>query len=209
MIFKLCAYLALLCNIAAGVIVLTDKTFEHQTQAATGQTTGKWFVMFSAPWCGRTCAEVIPTLEELEKSIGDGSVLVATVNTLENLELADRFGILSQPTLIFFADRQMYKYRGLKTLEAMKQFVEGGYKESVALPVPVPPSFFDIAHRKLERFIDEHKELRFIREDFQHIMALRKNAAVVLMVIGAILGMFMTCTLTCLFSSKKVKQKHS
>lgn len=199
----------LLCNIAAEIIVLTDKTFEHQTQASTGQTTGKWLVMFSAPWCGRSCAEVIPTLEELEKSVGDGSVLVATVNTVENLELSNRFGILSQPTLVFFADRQMYKYRGLKTVEAMKTFVEGGYKESVALPVPAPPSFFDIAQRKIERLFDDHKELRFIREDFQHIMEVRKNAAVVLMVIGAIFGMFMTCTLTCLFSSKKGKEKRS
>lgn len=209
MISKLCVFFLLLCSIAAEVIVLNDKNFEHQTQASTGQTTGKWFVMFSAPWCGRTCTEIIPTLEELEKSVGDGSVLVATVNTLENLDLADRFGILSQPTLVFFADRKMYKYRGLKTLEAMKQFVEGGYKESVALPVPVPPSFLDLAQKRIERFIDDNKELRFIREDFQHILEVRKNAAVVLIVMGAILGMLVSCIFSCLFSSKKVKEKQS
>jgi thiol-disulfide isomerase/thioredoxin len=209
MMFKLVTCFMLFCNIAAEVIVLTDKTFEHQTQASTGQTTGKWLIMFSAPWCGRTCAEMIPTLELLEKSVGDGSVLVATVNTLENLELADRFGILSQPTLVFFADRKMYKYRGLKTLEAIQQFVEGGYKDAVALPVPAPPSFFDLTKRKIERLFDENKELRFLREDFQHIVAVRKNAAVILMILGAILGMFMTCTLSCLFSSKKGKVKQS
>lgn len=191
------------------MIVLNDKTFEHQTQASTGQTTGKWFVMFSAPWCGRTCSEVIPTLEELQKSIDDGTVLVATVNTIENLELADRFGTLSQPTMIFFADRMMYKYRGLKTLEAMKAFVEGGYKESIALPVPPPPSFFDVTKKKIERFIDDNKELRFLREDFYHILEVRKNAAVVLMVIGGVVGMLLTCTLSCLFSSKRVKVKQS
>ena len=36
---------------AAEVHVLTDSTFEHQTQASTGQTTGKWLVKFYAPWC--------------------------------------------------------------------------------------------------------------------------------------------------------------
>ena len=34
---------------AAEVTVLTDATFEHQTQSSTGQTTGKWFVKFYAP----------------------------------------------------------------------------------------------------------------------------------------------------------------
>lgn len=210
MIVNVCVFLSLLCShiAAAEVIVLNDKTFEHQTQASTGQTTGKWFVMFSAPWCGRTCTEIIPTLQELESSGGD-DVLVATVNTLENLELADRFSILSQPTMIYFADRKMYKYRGLKTLEAMQQFVNGGYKESMALPVPAPISFLDVVQKKMERLIDENKELRFIREDFQHILEVRKNAAVVLMVIGAVLGMLLTCTLSCLVSSKKGKKKQS
>jgi len=32
------------------VVELTDDNFEHQTQASTGQTTGKWFVKFYAPW---------------------------------------------------------------------------------------------------------------------------------------------------------------
>ena len=34
------------------VTVLDDSNFESTTQASTGQTTGKWFVEFYAPWCG-------------------------------------------------------------------------------------------------------------------------------------------------------------
>ena len=34
------------------VTELDDENFESTTQAATGQTTGKWFVEFYAPWCG-------------------------------------------------------------------------------------------------------------------------------------------------------------
>ena len=30
------------------IVELTTATFEHQTQASTGQTTGKWFVKFVA-----------------------------------------------------------------------------------------------------------------------------------------------------------------
>lgn len=36
---------------ASQVVVLDDQNFEHLTQAATGATTGDWFVAFKAPWC--------------------------------------------------------------------------------------------------------------------------------------------------------------
>jgi len=48
--FTLIASLALAALAAAalasgpGVVTLTDSTFEHTTQAATGQTTGRWCV---------------------------------------------------------------------------------------------------------------------------------------------------------------------
>jgi hypothetical protein len=35
---------------ASEVVTLTDESFEHLTQAATGATTGDWFVKFYAPW---------------------------------------------------------------------------------------------------------------------------------------------------------------
>jgi hypothetical protein len=47
--------------------VLKDSTFEHDTQAVTGATTGDWFVEFYAPWvraaaaacaCGRSSLTV-------------------------------------------------------------------------------------------------------------------------------------------------------
>jgi len=42
---------ALLSSVALGEVVeLTTANFEHLTQASTGQTTGKWFVKFYAPW---------------------------------------------------------------------------------------------------------------------------------------------------------------
>lgn len=43
---------------------LTDQNFEHDTQAATGQTTGHWFALFSSPaaasWLKAACAPRSP-----------------------------------------------------------------------------------------------------------------------------------------------------
>lgn len=54
------------------VVVLDTSNFEHLTQASTGQTTGKWFVKFYAPWCGEFAYIFLPFyLSELIVSLYD------------------------------------------------------------------------------------------------------------------------------------------
>jgi len=43
------ALAASVCS-ASEVVTLDDTNFEHLTQAASGATTGDWFVKFYAPW---------------------------------------------------------------------------------------------------------------------------------------------------------------
>merc|ERR1719295_1029955 len=45
-----------------GIQELTDSSFEHLTQAATGATTGDWFVLFSSSKC-RLCKRMTAALE--------------------------------------------------------------------------------------------------------------------------------------------------
>jgi len=59
-------------------------------------------VDFYADWC-MPCKMVAPVIEELAKEYA-GKVVFAKLNTDENIDIAQRFGISSIPTIIFFKD---------------------------------------------------------------------------------------------------------
>lgn len=58
-------------------------------------------VDFWAAWCG-PCRMVLPIVEEIANERDD--ILVCKVNVDEEGDLAQRFGIMSIPTVIFFKD---------------------------------------------------------------------------------------------------------
>ena len=77
------------------VIHVTNETFEAQVL----QNPGKVLLDFWAPWCG-PCRMVAPVLDEIAQE--DESITIAKVNVDEEVALANRFGIMSIPTLIAF-----------------------------------------------------------------------------------------------------------
>ena len=84
-----------------GTKELTDSTFEHLTQAASGATTGDWLVMFFTPR-GELCTRLTGALE----TVGcqqRGRASVATVNKETYGEKTGRrfeLGLGDQPDII-------------------------------------------------------------------------------------------------------------
>lgn len=57
-------------------------------------------VDFWAAWCG-PCRAIAPIVEQLSAEY-DGKVKIGKVNVDENRDLAQQYGVMSIPTLIFF-----------------------------------------------------------------------------------------------------------
>lgn len=81
---------------AEGIIELNEDNFETEVSKSDVPV----LVDFWAPWCG-PCLMITPILVELAKEYA-GKAKVGKVNVDDNLTLAQKFGIHSIPTLIFF-----------------------------------------------------------------------------------------------------------
>ena len=76
---------------------VTDETFEAEV-LAPGTTV---VVDFWAPWCG-PCKAIEPALEELAETAT--GVAFVKIDIDENPRTADRYGVLSLPTVMLFSD---------------------------------------------------------------------------------------------------------
>jgi thioredoxin 1 len=104
-------------------IHVTDSAFEKMVL----QSTLPVVVDFWAPWCG-PCKMVAPILDKLAAEFA-GKVVIAKVNTDENPQWAQQFGVQGIPTMLFVAGgkvvhRQVGALPERMLREAVGQFLE-------------------------------------------------------------------------------------
>ena len=85
------------------VLKLTSENFENEVKKSEKTV----IVDFYADWCG-PCKMMAPIIDKVAEELGD-SVKVGKVNTDENMDLAEEYGIMSIPTIMIFKNGQVDK----------------------------------------------------------------------------------------------------
>jgi thioredoxin 1 len=98
---------------------VTDEAFEKTVLKSPIPV----IVDFWAPWCG-PCKMVAPALDKLAKEYA-GKLIVAKVNTDEQIEWAQKFGVQGIPTMLFVANGKIVHTQ-------VGALMEGPLRETVA-----------------------------------------------------------------------------
>lgn len=104
-------------------IHVTDAAFEKTVLNSTTPVV----VDFWAPWCG-PCKAVAPILDKLANEYGE-KLVIAKVNTDDNPEWAQKYGVQGIPTMLFIANgkvihRQVGALPERMLRDAVNQFLE-------------------------------------------------------------------------------------
>jgi len=99
--------------------IFTDTNFEAEVFKSDLPV----LVDFYADWCG-PCKMQGPIVEELAKDMA-GKAKVGKLNVDQNPQMANKYGVMSIPTLIIFEGGEIKKtLSGLQTKEALKAELE-------------------------------------------------------------------------------------
>ena len=85
------------------VLTINEENFEEEVVKSEKSV----LVDFYADWCG-PCKMMSPIVDQIAEELGD-KVKVGKVNSDENMNLAEKFNIMSIPTIMVFKGGQVAK----------------------------------------------------------------------------------------------------
>lgn len=151
----------LLANSSSNVAKLTDASFEHDTQATTGSTTGHWLVVFhdNTRTKVQEAMDLLTTPREnedgMEVSLADelleAGVVVGTMNYHTNPKTVQRLEIPGPPHAVLLAKGKLYHYSPQDEAEhqqpwdaaSLKEFSISGYTRQTPSTIPPLPSWWE------------------------------------------------------------------
>lgn len=110
-------------------IHITDAEFEEKVLKSKIPV----IVDFWAPWCG-PCRMVAPMLDKIASEMA-GKVVIAKVNTDENAEWAQKYGVQGIPTMLFIHNGKVIRNQVGALPEAMLKDAVKNFLESVPAAV--------------------------------------------------------------------------
>lgn len=100
--------------------IFTDQSFESDVLKSPAPV----LVDFWAPWCG-PCKIQGPIIEELAAEMDETKAVVGKLNVDENPATAEKYGILSIPTLAIFKGGQIVEqFVGVQAKDRLKAALE-------------------------------------------------------------------------------------
>ena len=175
-----------------GVVRLTDETFEHSTQASTGQTTGSWLVWFYDGDHDKDSAAVKGAFPSEGEWLED-HVVVGSVDAVnEGPKVRERFGIHELPVFVYFHKGHLYRYPipgsagtaddGSYAWDALRSFCQNP-DPSLAEAIAAPPSFLDDLLAQIKSLTEKYAMSEEVGGKFRVFM-------VTGLVVGLVVGLF-------------------
>ncbi|KAK9504580.1 hypothetical protein O3M35_010885 [Rhynocoris fuscipes] len=135
---------------------LTDDNFEALTQAASGATTGDWFIMFYSNDCF-DCQRLMARWETVGAKLRT-RMNVALVNRKTTGRVTSRrFHVIDTPTFLLFRLGKMYHYNVPKyDINSFVSFATNWFKNARSEKVPLPKTPFDDLTQMIADYLREN-----------------------------------------------------